>query len=76
MSTTNYVGAALTQTVSDGIARGYVASYDSDTQVLKHFQDRLTEFGDGTTNVDNANVGSEGSNEWWYWTSQWTDTKF
>ena len=61
VSTTNYVGAAITQTVSDGIARGYVASYDSDTQVLKYFQDRSLNFGDGTTNVDNANVGSEGS---------------
>ena len=61
VSTTNYVGAAITQTVNGQIARGYVASYDSDTQVLKYFQDRSLNFGDGTTNVDNANVGSEGS---------------
>ena len=28
---------------------------------MKYFQDRSLNFGDGATNVDNANVGSEGS---------------
>lgn len=34
------IGDKISQTVTDGIAYGYVASYDSDTKVVKYFQDR------------------------------------
>lgn len=43
------VGDKIQQTVTDGIAVGYVASYDSDTKVLKYYQDRSLYF--------NANSG-------------------
>lgn len=38
--TTPVVGQKITQTVTNGIAKGYVASYDSETQVMKYFMDR------------------------------------
>jgi hypothetical protein len=44
-SGTPTVGQEITQTVSGGTARGYVASYDSETQVLKYYQDRSLFFG-------------------------------
>ena len=34
------VGDKLSQSVTGGTAKGYVASYDSETKVLKYFQDR------------------------------------
>jgi hypothetical protein len=34
------VGDKINQTVTGGIAKGYVASYDSETKVLKYFRDR------------------------------------
>jgi len=34
------VGDKISQVVSDGIAFGYVASFDTDTNVLKYFRDR------------------------------------
>ena len=34
------IGVGIAQTVSGGTARGTVASYDKDTQVLKYIQDR------------------------------------
>jgi hypothetical protein len=45
--------------VTNGIARGYVASYDSETKVLKYFQDRSLCFGnslDQTDRNDNSTV--------------------
>ena len=34
------VGEKITQTVTGGVAQGYVASYDSETGILKYFKDR------------------------------------
>src|SRR6056300_1592993 len=42
---TPVIGQEITQEVSGGTARGYVASYDSETKVLKYFQDRSLYFG-------------------------------
>ena len=36
----NFIGAGIEQTVTGGTARGIVASYDSDTFVIKYIQDR------------------------------------
>jgi hypothetical protein len=49
----------ITQTVTGGTARGYVASYDSETKVLKYFQDRSLYFGnslDQTDRTDHSKV--------------------
>jgi hypothetical protein len=53
------IGGEITQTVTGGTARGYIASYDSDTKVLKYFQDRSLYFGnslDQTDRTDNSRV--------------------
>ena len=50
-SGTPTIGNEITQTVSGGTARGYVASYDSETKVLKYYQDRSLFFG-STGNSD------------------------
>jgi hypothetical protein len=34
------IGDRISQTVTDGTAKGFVASYDAETKVLKYFQDR------------------------------------
>ena len=34
------IGSRITQTVTGGTAKAYVASYDTETKVLKYFQDR------------------------------------
>jgi hypothetical protein len=36
------VGDKISQTVTGGIARGYVASYDTETKILKYFTDRTS----------------------------------
>ena len=52
-SGTPTIGGEITQTRTDGnIARGYVASYDSETKVLKYFRDRSLYFGNGTDQTD------------------------
>jgi hypothetical protein len=38
------IGQEITQTVTGGTARGYVASYDKETKVLKYFRDRSIYF--------------------------------
>jgi hypothetical protein len=56
---TPVIGEEMTQTVTNGTARGYVASYDSETKVLKYFQDRSLFFGnslDQTDRNDNSKV--------------------
>ena len=56
---TPVIGEEITQTVTGGIARGYVASYDRDTRVLKYFQDRSLYFGnslDQTDRTDHSRV--------------------
>ena len=53
------IGGEITQTVTGGTARGYVASYDNDTKVLKYFQDRSLYFGnslDQTDRTDHSRV--------------------
>jgi hypothetical protein len=56
---TPVIGEEITQTVTGGTARGYVASYDRDTMVLKYFQDRSLYFGnslDQTDRTDHSRV--------------------
>jgi hypothetical protein len=51
------IGEEITQTTSDGrIARGYVASYDSDTQVLKYFRDRSLYYPNSEDESDRSNI--------------------
>jgi hypothetical protein len=40
VSGTPTVGEKITQSVTGGVAKGYVSSYDSETKVLKYFVDR------------------------------------
>ena len=49
---TPVIGEEITQTVTAGTARGYVASYDRDTRVLKYFQDRSLYFGNTLDQTD------------------------
>ena len=39
-STTPTIGSKIEQSVTNGTAKGYVASYDKETSVLKYYQDR------------------------------------
>jgi len=55
------IGGEITQTRTDGnIAKGYVASYDSETKVLKYFQDRSLYFGNEKDQTDYDTVDSQG----------------
>jgi hypothetical protein len=56
-SNTPTIGQEITQTVSGGTARGYVASYDSETKVLKYYRDRSLFFG-STGNSDQTDYDS------------------
>jgi hypothetical protein len=52
-SGTPTIGGEITQTRADGkVAKGYVASYDSETKVLKYFRDRSLYFGNAQNQVD------------------------
>jgi hypothetical protein len=52
-SGTPIIGEEITQTRQDGnVAKGYVASYDSETKILKYFRDRSLYFGNGTDQTD------------------------
>ena len=53
------IGQKITQTVTDGIARGYVSSYDSETKVLKYIQDRSLHFGNTKNQTDHNEVTSK-----------------
>ena len=53
------IGVGITQSTSNGIARGYVSSYDKDTKVLKFYQDRSLYFVNGNNQTDNTNVSSQ-----------------
>jgi len=55
------IGEKITQTVSGGIAVGYVASYDSDTKVLKYFRDRSLYYGPTHDQTDYVGVSTEGN---------------
>jgi hypothetical protein len=60
VTSTPVVGTAITQTVSSGVAKGYVASYDSETKVLKYYQDRSLYFANGIDQTDRNDVSSKG----------------
>tara|TARA_B100000131_G_scaffold32560_1_gene30212 strand:+ start:2053 stop:3600 length:1548 start_codon:yes stop_codon:yes gene_type:complete len=51
-SSTPTVGVKMEQTVTGGTAKGYVASYDSETKVVKYFQDRSLYFGNEKDQTD------------------------
>ena len=54
------VGLGITQVTSSGdIARGYISSYDKDTQVLKFYQDRSLYFVNGNDQTDNPNISNQ-----------------
>ena len=54
------VGLGITQKTSSGdIARGYISSYDKDTQVLKFYQDRSLYFVNGNDQTDNPNTSTQ-----------------
>jgi hypothetical protein len=56
------VGDKIKQTVTGGVAVGYVASYDSETQVLKYYRDRSLYYGGGggNTNTDYVGISTKG----------------
>ena len=56
---TPVIGQEITQTVTGGTAKGYVASYDSETKVLKYFQDRSLYFGNSLDQTDYNTVTSD-----------------
>lgn len=60
-SGTPTVGQEITQTVSEGTAKGYVASYDSETKVLKYYRDRSLFFG-STGNNDQTDYNTVSTN--------------
>ena len=48
-NTNNYTGVKITQEITGvGTARGYIASYDTDTKIIKYFQDRSLFFASAT----------------------------
>ena len=50
----------MTQTRTDGnVAKGYVASYDKETKVLKYFQDRSLYFGNEVDQTDYNTVTAD-----------------
>lgn len=55
------IGDTINQIVSGGIgtAKGYVASYDKETKVLKYFRDRSLYFGNNLDQTDYNKVSSE-----------------
>jgi Bacteriophage T4, Gp8 len=55
------IGQEITQTLSGqiGTARGYVASYDKETKVLKYFRDRSLYFGNNSDQTDYDKVSSK-----------------
>ena len=58
-TTVDVVGTGITQSVAGGVARGYIASYDKDTNVLKYFQDRSLYFGDANDQGDSSVVSTQ-----------------
>ena len=54
------IGEKITQTILNvGTAKGYVASYDTTTKVLKYYQDRSLYFSNNVDQSDNVNVASD-----------------
>ena len=53
------IGAPITQTQANGdVAKGYVASYDAETKVLKYWQDRSLYFPNYNDQLDNTSVNT------------------
>ena len=48
------IGAIISQTISGETAKGYVASYDKDTKVLKYYTDRSLCFYNNVDSTDNT----------------------
>lgn len=57
---TPVVGEEISQLVTGGIARGYVASYDAETMVLKYYQDKSLYFSNSYDQTDSILVSSKG----------------
>ena len=57
--TKSLIGVGITQSTSNGIARGYISSYDKDTKILKFYQDRSLYFVNGNDQTDNPNTSTQ-----------------
>jgi len=56
------VGDVITQTTSEGVAKGYVVSFNEETQVLKYIQDRSLYYNPITfNNQDYLGISTEGN---------------
>ena len=53
------IGEKISQTVLNGTAVGYVASYDTDTKVLKYFRDRSLYYGSTNDQTDYVGVSTQ-----------------
>ena len=53
------IGDEITQNIGIGTAKGYVASFDKETKVLKYFRDRSLYFGNNSDQTDYNKVSSE-----------------
>jgi hypothetical protein len=53
------VGQEISQVVTGGVARAYVASYDKDTKVLKYFRDRSLYFGAAGNNDETDYIATD-----------------
>jgi hypothetical protein len=53
------IGEKIIQSVANGIAVGYVASYDSDTKVLKYFRDRSLYYGPTIDQTDYVGISTQ-----------------
>ena len=51
-------GDEMTQIQTSSTAKGYVASFDSETKVLKYYQDRSLVFGNGLDQSDNPDINN------------------
>jgi hypothetical protein len=56
---TPVIGDKITQSVTGGTAKAYIASYDSETKVLKYFRDRSLYFNNNLDQTDYNTVTSE-----------------
>lgn len=53
---TPFIGGKITQTQGSKTAKGYIASYDSTTKVLKYYQDRSLYFQNALDHTDGADI--------------------
>ena len=54
------IGEKISQNTPNGIAVGYVGSYDSDTKVLKYFRDRSLYYGPTYDHTDYVGISTKG----------------